>query len=66
MSKWTHFTVSYKEDGSKYLWAFRKDGKYWVLRDYTGYERTLEKTWRDSVPIIHTILDNYGMHAIIN
>ena len=63
--KWTRFSARYK-DGSKSVWSFRKDGKYWMLKDYTGYERTLEKTWFDSVPMIHLILENHGMSAAIN
>jgi hypothetical protein len=58
--KTTNFKATYI-DGTKYTWSFYRDGKYWYLKDYTGYVRTLEKTWADSVPIIHTILGNYNM-----
>lgn len=46
--------------GKVYEWAFGKDGKYWFLRDHTGYIRTLEATWRDSVPRILAIAANHG------
>lgn len=61
----TTFTATYK-DGSKYKWAFEKDNYGWWLIDYEGVKRYLEKTWIDSVPIIHLILDNYGMTANIS
>jgi hypothetical protein len=64
--KWTRFTAKYRKDDSKHLWAFGKDGQYWTLRDHTGYERTLEKTWADSVPMIHLILENHGMFSEIS
>jgi hypothetical protein len=38
----------------------------WFLEDYTGYVRTLERNWLDSVPRIRMILENHGMTAEIS
>lgn len=55
-------------DGATYSWYFRYSPslRVWVLGDYTGYERILEITWRDSVPRIRAILANHGMAAEIS
>lgn len=60
-AKWKNFSVEYKETGEKFKWAFRKEGKYWMLKDHENYERTLEANWIDSVPRIQDIASNYGM-----
>jgi len=68
--KKTTFTATYTGEGSdngkKFRWSFFKDGEEWILEDYEGYIRTLEKTWRDSVPVIHQILAGYRMEAEIS
>lgn len=51
--------------GKEYRWTFWRDG-YWFLQDYTGYTRTLERNWVDSVSRIHSILDGHGMTSKIN
>lgn len=66
MKTWKNFTVTYKETNEKFKWAFKKDGEFWYLKDHENYERTLEKTWIDSVPRINLIASNYGMECNIN
>jgi len=66
IKKRTRFTATDPNTDEKQTWAFFKDGAWWVLRDASGYERTLEKTWRDSVPRILLILDNHGFTANIS
>jgi len=63
--KATAFTA-HDADGKAYRWTFWRDGDYWMLRDYTGYLRTLEHTWIDSVPRIKSILEGHGMTADIS
>ena len=62
------FTARNK-DGKTYRWQFWRDARppaYWMLKDHEGHIRTLERTWIDSVPHIHAILESYGMHADIS
>lgn len=63
----TRFTAK-DADGASYSWFFRRDAKInsWVLGDYTGYVRVLERTWIDSIPRIHAILANHGMTAEVS
>jgi hypothetical protein len=54
-------------EGKSFKWAFYRDTTgYWMLRDHTGYERTMEKTWIDTVPKIKMILGNHDMTADIS
>ena len=51
-------------DGTLYRWAIWRDARKpagWVLRDHTGYLRTLSATWSDSVPMVHLVADNHGL-----
>lgn len=69
--KTTSFNATYygpgEDYGKKFKWSFYRDGKHgWFLRDYNGYERCLEKTWRDSIPVIKRILSNHNMEAEIS
>ena len=57
--------AAFDKQGNRYQWAFYRDQE-WMLRDYTGYVRTLGKTWIDSAPKINLILDNHGMSANIS
>jgi hypothetical protein len=66
MKTWKNFTVTYKETGEKLKWAFRKNGKYWFLKDHEDYVRTLESSWIDSVPKLLDIAYNYGMECRIS
>lgn len=62
MERATRFTVTDSE-GTTRQWAFYRDGRtpqMWMLRDHTGYLRTLEKTWNDSVVRIQAIAANHG------
>jgi hypothetical protein len=64
--KMTSFKAIYEGTGEDYgkpfTWKFYRDSKYgWTLIDFNGYERTLEKTWIDSLPVIRRILSNHGM-----
>jgi len=64
--KKTAFTAIYQgtgeDHGKKYKWKFYRHPKHgWMLEDYEGYERPLEKTWIDSLPVIQRILSNHGM-----
>jgi hypothetical protein len=54
--------------GHRYSWKFWRDAasQLWFLEDYTGYVRTLERNWLDSVPRIRMILENHGMTAEIS
>lgn len=67
MSRTTTIRAIYK-DGTKYTWtAYRcRETGYWFLVDPDKYERCLEKTWADSVPIINRILENHGMTAKVS
>jgi len=50
------------ENGKSFTWSYHKGGSgYWVLTDYDGYERTLEKTWTESLPAIRQCLENHCM-----
>jgi hypothetical protein len=55
-------------DGSKYIWKAYKcqSSGYWFLVDPDKYEKCLEKTWVDSVPVINRILENHGMKAKVS
>lgn len=72
--KTTTFLATYagggEDKGKQFRWAFYREGRLkppaWVLRDHSGYERILEPTWRDSVPVINRVLTNYGMEADIS
>jgi hypothetical protein len=64
--KTTSFKAIYQgtgeDHGKSFTWKFYRDPKHgWSLIDYNGYERTLEKTWIDSLPVIQRILSNHGM-----
>ena len=61
--KWNAFTAVYAADRSQQQWAFRKEGNHWMLRDGEGYVRTMEKTWRGSLPRINLCLENHGMET---
>ena len=61
------FTITAKDsNGRKESWRFWHDGAFWFLQGPDAYVRTLEKTWRDSVPRIHSILENYGLAAEVS
>ena len=56
------YTGTGKDHGKPFTWNFYRDAKHgWTLEDWNGYERTLEKTWIDSLPVIQRILSNHGM-----
>mgnify|MGYP000845980654 FL=1 len=62
----TAFTATYQgtgeDHGKKYKWKFYRHPKHgWMLEDCEGYERPLEKTWIDSLPLIRRILSNHDM-----
>jgi hypothetical protein len=54
--------------GHRYSWKFWRDPVLglWFLQDYTGYTRTLESRWADSVLRIRVILENHGMTAEVS
>jgi hypothetical protein len=62
------YTGTGEDHGKTFTWkAYRcTASRYWVLMDWMGYERYLEKTWTDSVPIIQRIIENHGMTAKIS
>jgi hypothetical protein len=47
-------------DGRVYGWKVFREDRGWFLVDHDGYRRTLEATWRESVPRIRAIAENYG------
>ena len=53
-------------DGKRYTWKYWRRAGWWMLEDPHGYVRTLEKTWRDSLPHFHLILENHGLTANIS
>jgi hypothetical protein len=59
------FTAKDKSDKG-HKWAFWREAGTWMLRDYTGYVRALEKTWFDSVPKIKLIVENHGMSCNVS
>lgn len=64
--RWKTFNAH--QDSDIFMWAFGRSAKsaVWFLRDHDGYIRALASTWIDSVPMIHAVLDNYGMTAAVN
>ena len=50
-------------DGGRFRWFFWRDTRTpagWMLETHDGVQRTLETNWRDSVPMIHQVAENYG------
>jgi hypothetical protein len=60
-----NFTATHG-DGTKHVWKFFRDGGYWYLEDYTGYVRTMEKTWIDSLPKMRLCVENHGMEFTLS
>ena len=55
------------DHGKAFTWKFYRDSKHgWRLIDYDGYERPLEKTWIDSLPVIQRILANHDMTCTLS
>lgn len=51
------------DDGKQVSWSFYRDCRKpaaWMLRDHTGYLRTLEATYAESVPRVRVIAYNHG------
>ena len=68
MNRKNCFTAT-ASDGTKFTWRFWYDSRTpaaWMLQDHEGYVRTLERTWRDSVPRIQATVANYGLTAEVN
>ncbi len=63
--KHTAFTAK-DADSKPYQWSFWRLDGIWYLRDHTGYTRTLERNWRDSVGRVQRILENHGFTADIS
>ena len=56
------YTGTGEDHGKFFTWKFWKHARSgWILEDWQGYERVLEKTWIDSLPVIQRILSNHGM-----
>jgi len=53
-------------DGKTYTWSFWRMDNLWYLRDHTGYVRTLERNWRDSLYRIQAIVENHGFTANVS
>lgn len=52
--------------GKAHTWRYWKEGQFWMLEAPDGYKRTLEKTWRDSVPRIQAIAENHGLTVVVS
>jgi hypothetical protein len=63
-----HTLKSHDATGKLFMWSFRYSAtlRLWLLTDHTGYERTLERAWTDSVPRIRSILANHGLEANVS
>lgn len=55
------------EAGAVYRWRVSRDVRSpaaWMLEDHSGYQRTLESNWLDSVPRIRLIAENHNFSLL--
>ena len=62
-----HPSLNLPDAEKRFRWTYWKETNgFWMLKDPEGYVRTIEKTWKDSVPKIRTVLNNHAMEAEIS
>lgn len=50
--------------GRVFAWTFAKQGRHWTITDPDGYVRTLETSFKHSIPRVREILTNHAMEVI--